>query len=103
MDPLNIISNVLSGVGSGVGQPFKLSDSSFDLQSVTPSDIHDRSDPRWRQEAFEEKDFYGVPTSTLKKGGIVKKKKMKKSYTSKKKYSMSGGGKVASVRKPTRA
>ena len=102
-NPLNIISNVLSGLGSAVGQPFKLSDSSFDLQSVTPTDIHDASDPRWRQEAFEEKDFYGVPTSTLKKGGKVKKKKKKKSYTSKKKYSMSGGGKVASVRKPTRA
>ena len=58
------------------------------------------SDPRKRYGAFKP-DPYDTPT--LKKGGKVKKKKKKKSYTSKKKYSMSGGGKVASTRKPTRA
>jgi hypothetical protein len=99
------VGNIANQFLDFISQPFGLSDSSFNLQSVTPTDPHDRSDPRWRQEAFRDdlNEEFRRDYQEKKKGGKVKKKKKKKSYTSKKKYSMSGGGKVASVRKPTRA
>ena len=99
------VGNIANQFLDFISQPFGLSDSSFNLQSVTPTDIHDRSDPRWRQKAFRDdlNEEFRRDYQEKKKGGKVKKKKKKKSYTSKKKYSMSGGGKVASVRKPTRA
>lgn len=70
------------------------------LKSVTPSDPHDRSDPRWRQEAFRDdlNEEFRRDYPAKKRGG-----KVKKNYTSSKKYAMNRGGKVASLRKPTRA
>ena len=86
------VGGVFKGVGEGIS-----SITSGDFKADVPT----KGTPEYEAYISSDPRAMNPDVRDLKKGGKVTKKKKKASYG--KKYSMNRGGKVASLRKPTRA
>jgi len=90
---VDAVGGVLTGVGKGI---------SSIVSGDFKADVPTKGTPEYEAYISSDPRAMNPDVKDLKKGGkVTKKKKKKASYG--KKYSMNRGGKVASLRKPTRA